>query len=333
MKRQVHHRKMLATNFGAVPVVKYKYKKYTGLVSIFIGLLTVLIGYNADIGLLYDDPWFYFSCASSIGLTWLVLWEVRKANVDLDKQYPWRWFPFHRTLYQLLFAVMMPSFTILGWNYLFFEIAGIPATMHDYMLEDFPLSIVLMLILNGMYVRHYLTKVPRLSSQDNYMESVTGDLVLALPAEILFVDTLVEEAEPSDDKAAVEKNETTTSQGILAVLTAAKIEHFNKAMAFFKVVNKKTRGFYLDGSNKEGGKKIDHAVKSLAAALTAEFYLTKSGFLVNRAAIDTVIEQERRFSIRLKAPYQDERVLTKSNDKPAFREWWRGPIYKEEQGG
>ncbi|WP_160139615.1 LytTR family DNA-binding domain-containing protein [Chryseobacterium sp. c4a] len=99
---------------------------------------------------------FYIALAISIVVAMFLVQVVHRCTVLLDQKYDWRTMLFTRIVMQSVFGIVLPCLIDLIIMSLFFQLQGQNAWENGFIHIDFPVIILLMVILNLYYLIYYL---------------------------------------------------------------------------------------------------------------------------------------------------------------------------------
>lgn len=293
------------------PKVNYPDLYLLPFVSAAVGFLMVQLGTDRPWPVWDHDPVVRISILSSILCTATALFIIALFNRVLDWQLPWR-----RYLYllprlgaQYLLCVFIPNIVVAGWQYLFFNEIGVPGNMDGYMDENFPAVRWMLVIWNLLYVGCYYYSV---HSQDLSVNTFAPTMA-----------TADDHATADDQAIAVSANKHKSAN----LYTPHDVVYWQTNVAVFLSENKKTTAYLVDGRTKvypEPTKFFEGLVNN------EQFYMVRSGKLVNKTVIHEVIDSGRYYRVVLKAPHDTLQINTVIDGKAAFKAWWGGPIRKED---
>lgn len=278
------------------PKVRYPDLCFIPFLSLAIGYIMVQLGSNATWLAWESDPKVRISIVSSIGCTATTLIVIAVHNRILDWLLPWRNRPFVRLGAQYIFCVFLPNLLVTGWQFFFFRYIGAPERMQGYMDEDFPAVRWMLMVWNLFYLGAYLYAVPAKWRPNRGVPHGGND--------------------PDVEKAPAMGRKTSN------IYNDQDLAYWKNRVAIFMSENKKTSAV-LDNGNK---KEYAEPAKFFQNLVGNQFYMVRSGKLVNRDFIDKVYDDGRFYTIILKKPNHRIDVATIMDGKAAFSSWWGGKI-------
>jgi hypothetical protein len=100
--------------------------------------------------------WFYYrSLLLSFIIAFLLINEVYWATIKLDKRYDWKQHTAERIGLQLLFGLTLPSVTAFLLATIYFAMFGYNILNTYYLQFDFPVIVIMILLLNVYYLAFY----------------------------------------------------------------------------------------------------------------------------------------------------------------------------------
>ncbi|RKR80711.1 LytTr DNA-binding domain-containing protein [Mucilaginibacter gracilis] len=100
--------------------------------------------------------WFYYrDMALSFLIAFLLISEVYLATSKLDKKYDWKQYTAERIGLQVTFALVMPCITAFLLAAGYFRIFHLNILETDYIKLDFPVIVILIILLNVYYLAFY----------------------------------------------------------------------------------------------------------------------------------------------------------------------------------
>jgi len=134
----------------------YKNKKTCALSAVIAALYIVTYGRPVNLLKNLHSPEFYITVATIMALGVFLVEVVHRCTVILDKKYEWRSMFFIRAIMQGIFGIVLPCVLNLAVMSLFFKIQGQNAWENGFINIDFPVILLLMVILNLYYLICYL---------------------------------------------------------------------------------------------------------------------------------------------------------------------------------
>lgn len=108
--------------------------------------------------------WFYYrDLALSFLIAFLLVNEVYWVTVKLDKRYDWREYTAERIGLQLTFGLITPCVTAFLLAVGYFRIFGLNIFETEYLRLDFPVIVIMIVLLNVYYLAFYFYRQWRLS--------------------------------------------------------------------------------------------------------------------------------------------------------------------------
>lgn len=301
------------TNDNQNPKVNYPDFYLIPFVSAAIGFLMVQLGTERPWPIWDGDPKVRTSIFSSILCTATALVIIAIFNRVLDRQLPWKGRFLTRLGAQYILCVTIPNLTVAGWQYLFFVKMGVPMRMEGYMNENFPAVNWMLIIWNLLYIGCYYYSVSThgLPANGKTLPINGADRPIATGSEAVVDDvkgTAADRHKPSN------------------LYTPHDITYWRANVAIFVSENKKTTAYLLDGRRKVYAEPTRFFGELLG---NEQFYMVRSGRLLNREATATVIDRGRYYQVLLHPPHETLKITTVMDGKTAFKAWWDGPIVKE----
>lgn len=134
----------------------YKNKKTRLTVSVIAAFYIVIHGKPFNLLRALYSPGFYIALAISIVVAMFLVQIVHRCTVILDQKYDWRSMFFIRAVMQSVFGIVLPCAVDLIVMSLFFQLQGQNAWENGFIHIDFPVILLLMVILNLYYLIYYL---------------------------------------------------------------------------------------------------------------------------------------------------------------------------------
>lgn len=108
--------------------------------------------------------WFYYrDLALSFLIAFLLVNEVYLVTVKLDKRYDWKQYTAERIGLQVTFALIMPCITAFLLAVGYFSIFGLNIFKTEYLRLDFPVIVIMIVLLNVYYLAFYFYRQWRLA--------------------------------------------------------------------------------------------------------------------------------------------------------------------------
>ncbi|ASS47640.1 MAG: hypothetical protein A3D31_17600 [Candidatus Fluviicola riflensis] len=104
----------------------------------------------------FTIPAFYLAILISFSITLLLVYLIHRVTIWLDKEHDWRKNYKERLWWQFLFAFILPSLIDLGLISFHSMIMGIDFSESPFLLYDYPMIVLFILLINMYYVIRYL---------------------------------------------------------------------------------------------------------------------------------------------------------------------------------
>ncbi|MGK6351578.1 hypothetical protein [Parapedobacter sp. DT-150] len=277
---------LLHTSDGArdAPHVEYPDKWAIPLLAASIGLLMVVYGHRIPFGTLLWAKGFYFSVIPSVACAYFTMRIVSGGARYLDKRLPWRSYFWKRLAAQAIGGLLIPAVFALGWNLLYFVFRKVPARIFDYLVQDLPFVVVLLLLLNAFYIRYYYWKVPRQAAGAEQGAAAVPDIPPAVPDQ--------------------------TDHSLPPLPLAA----------YYQSEGKVTMAYWEEGTRTIDTRTI----RELQAELnTHQFFSIRKGAIIRRDMIAAAKPIGRHYRITLRRPYERVVFLTSKARTGAFLDWYQ----------
>lgn len=122
------------------------------------------------------DPEYYTSLAGSFLIAFILLTIVHYINGKLDANYDWLENLYRRSLLQFLFGLAIPAIIAYLLAAVYFGIHGILILDTVYLQYDFPVVVILLVIVNLLYIMHYMYR--RSKASDRLETVVKSDFLV-----------------------------------------------------------------------------------------------------------------------------------------------------------
>jgi len=125
----------------------------------------VLAIIGAHVMVLYNDPQDFYEAVftasyirgfiASLIISYIVVYYIQGATIMLDRKYDWQTDTLLRIIWQLVFGIFVPAFVVFLLVALFMWIYSINVFKTSYLRQDYPLAILMLLVLNLYYFGLY----------------------------------------------------------------------------------------------------------------------------------------------------------------------------------
>lgn len=129
------------------------------------GMRFVLSIIAAHIMVAYNEPESFFKIiftmsyirgfVASFVMSFVIINYIYLVTLKLDKKYDWHYHIFIRFIWQVLCGIILPSVLIFLLVTLFFKIYGIDIFKTEYLQQDYPLVLLMLLVVNLYYFGLY----------------------------------------------------------------------------------------------------------------------------------------------------------------------------------
>mgnify|MGYP000941697744 CR=1 FL=1 len=105
-----------------------------------------------------NTRFFYTDLIAGFILVFIVTTFIRAVSLYLDKKYPWNKALFPRIIYQLLIGIILPTFFVLSYIYVyFFKIMNAKNEEVAFFHAEYPIAILMIIFWNLVYVGCFLS--------------------------------------------------------------------------------------------------------------------------------------------------------------------------------
>ena len=105
-----------------------------------------------------NTRFFYTDLIAGFILVFIVTTFIRAVSLYLDKKYPWNKALFPRIIYQLLIGIILPTFFVLSYVYVyFFIIMNAKNEEVAFFHAEYPIAILMIIFWNLVYVGCFLS--------------------------------------------------------------------------------------------------------------------------------------------------------------------------------
>lgn len=139
----------------APPRTVYKDLYFRLIISLLAAHFIVVFGEKQSWAELLLYPNYYISVAGSFIIAFLVVSLVRWLTSRLDRKYDWFQQPIQRAGLQILLVLVVPSIAAFFLAALYFGALGINILDTVYLRFDFPVVVLLLIVLNAYYISFY----------------------------------------------------------------------------------------------------------------------------------------------------------------------------------
>lgn len=125
----------------------------------------VLAIIGAHVMVLYNDPQDFYEAVftasyvrgfiASLIISYIIVYYIQGATITLDKKYDWQADTLLRIIWQLVFGIFVPAFVVFLLVAFFMWIYEINVFKTSYLRQDYPLAILMLLVLNLYYFGLY----------------------------------------------------------------------------------------------------------------------------------------------------------------------------------
>jgi len=140
---------------GTLPTVKYKDFYFRLIGALLTAHFIVVFGIEEKFFDLLLDINYYRSVAYSFVIAFILINLVYFATARLDRQFDWKQAPLQRTALQVFFALVAPGVFAYLLAFIYFRIHGMNITETPYLQYDFPVIVLMLVLLNAYYVAYY----------------------------------------------------------------------------------------------------------------------------------------------------------------------------------
>lgn len=139
--------------------------------SLLVSFFIVMNGRWDRISNAFFSPYFYIAFVFSFVVSFFLLYLVRIGNTFLDQKFPWKsdaslalWVKIFkiavRAVFQIVVCFIIPSLINLLIIALYFRLINSMFDVGDYLIHDFPIIALLLILLNCYYIIQQFRKVP-----------------------------------------------------------------------------------------------------------------------------------------------------------------------------
>lgn len=143
-------------------------KKFTGYDDLYFRLIASLLGAHFIVSFGERESffellllWYYYRAlliSFLIGFTLFTL--INSISTKLDRQADWRLNTTLRTALQILFGLVLPGIVAFLLACLYFSLCGLNIFHTLYLKYDFPVIVLLLLLINAYYLVYYFVRKP-----------------------------------------------------------------------------------------------------------------------------------------------------------------------------
>ena len=153
---------------------RYKDLPFRFIAAIVAAHFIVVFGEELTLAELLLHYEYYVAVAGSFGIAFSLISLVYIATRKLDAYYDWKKRPVSRVAMQLIFGVIIPSLAAYLLAALYFSFLGVNILDRPYLRYDFPVIMVLLLMLNFYYLCYYLFLQVKMAETSNVSFTDTG---------------------------------------------------------------------------------------------------------------------------------------------------------------
>lgn len=141
----------------------YKDLAFRLLISVPAAAYMVLYREEDNLWESFFDPSFWVGGTFSYLVCILLLWIIRKITLRLDRSYDWRRRTLLRAVLQFCWGIVAPVILTFFLATLFFLFFKTDIRDTDYISDDLPLVVLLIILANLYYLAYFLWQVPPVS--------------------------------------------------------------------------------------------------------------------------------------------------------------------------
>ncbi|WP_199117786.1 LytTR family DNA-binding domain-containing protein [Pedobacter sp. ASV28] len=168
--------------------VQYRNKKLRLAAALVASVYILFHGKPFALHKALHSPAFYTALAVSFCVALLLLNIIHHVTLWLDRELDWRERPFVRSAVQSVLGILLPAFTDLILIYLYFETLGQNIIDNGFLLIDFPVIVMFIVLFNAYYLIHYLllserkivAEIRKEKPDRNDVAYLTGDMDLVI---------------------------------------------------------------------------------------------------------------------------------------------------------
>lgn len=142
-----------------LPRVRYNDFYFRLIASVIGAHFVVMFGEKISLFEALLMPAYYIALGGSAIIAFLLINTIWAITAWLDKRYDWYEHPYLRCAYQFLVGIILTSLLAFVLAALYFYIRGQNIVDTLYLQFDYPVIILLLILLNGYYIIHYFVKL------------------------------------------------------------------------------------------------------------------------------------------------------------------------------
>lgn len=144
------------TNHQNMKTISYQHPSVRIIVSFLVSLFIVLNGRWHQIGEAIMSPLFYVAFTVSFTIAFFLLYVVHTGNKMLNKYSAWNKNFYLRLLLQILLGILLPAILDIILVAVFLKAKHSEMDMRVYLIHDFPIIVLLLVLMNGYYTLTYI---------------------------------------------------------------------------------------------------------------------------------------------------------------------------------
>ena len=146
---------MKASN-SPVGGLRYKNLAFRLIAPLVASHFIIVYGEPSGFFELIIDPDYYLALLPNYGFSLILVALIHWVNKRLDRSYDWLSKPLQRTMLQLTFGLLLPAVLAFIFAFFYFRVNGMYVLNTPYLRFDFPIIVLLLLLLNSYYIGYYL---------------------------------------------------------------------------------------------------------------------------------------------------------------------------------
>lgn len=135
--------------------VRYDDLWFRIIASVLVAHFIVMYGEEISIFEALLRPIYYIAMSGSVLIAFLLVTFVRFVYMKLDRKFDWRIKPVERAALQVSLGLVVPGLLAFILAYAYFAIRGLRILKTYYLRFDYPIILVLLLLLNLYYLAYY----------------------------------------------------------------------------------------------------------------------------------------------------------------------------------
>ncbi|MCU0447327.1 MAG: LytTR family transcriptional regulator [Microscillaceae bacterium] len=277
---------------------RYRDKYFRLIGSLLIGHFFVVVGQDKSLFLLWQDSDYYRDTIITALITLAVWGLVRIITIYLDKKISWTENIFARVAWQVLLGLGLPILLSLGLVFLFFIfIIGQNILESSFPIYEFPISVLIILMLNLYYVTYFFYNELR------YKNLIINDLQEKTVSEFLPENHITPK---SDTKTLI----VNSGQKNIPIATE-QIAYFFKEDDYLYLCTFQQEKFLLNATLDELAQKLNEEV----------FFRVNRQIIVNRKACKYYTQIEFGKINLILVPTYEKEVIISQKRANEFKEW------------